>query len=138
MNRTANQHERGLALWDIVKTFSMPKAAPGGLAWGKDKNFIQGSLRHVDGLVTDLRISNTWTTTWAEGLSPDGSFLYHLPTERGAPLGGADKYMLASRGQKVTLRISIFPPPTSDFVGENMFVVDPAYAGGLTCRLIPA
>jgi hypothetical protein len=137
-----NQSTRGDVLRSIVEQFRMQPSSGGALAWGLATGYIQSSLRPENGVVKDLRMSNTRTAQWEEGMGNNGrAVIYHLPMFNSKVHPESVSFMMATRGMPINLRISIFPssgnPPTRDFVSMNGFVIDPNYNGGPQCLLLP-
>ena len=133
------QAERAQVLRDIVRLFGLKPSTPGGAAWGKGNDWMQNSLRFSNGLVTELRMSNS-TQFWPEGLCANGKdVLYHLPgSPHGIPHPGAVRLMQVSRGRVVSLRVTIFARkdrPSEDFEVHERFVIDPTYTNEAVCRL---
>ena len=125
----------------IVDTFGFTLASPGGDSWGKGAAWIQSSLRRFNGIATDVRMSNAQNTHWVDAmLGVVQGLLYHLPSTPQGPLKEAVDIMMASRGRKITVRLSMYIPGervSRDFVIYDRFMIDPNYNGGNTCVLVP-
>ena len=133
------QLERAAVLRQVVESFGMKRSERSELAWGRTRDYIQGSLRHAGGIALDCRMSNTRTARWPEGFHANGKdLLYALPGRYGHACPDAVEIMMNSRGQVVTVRVSIFDTPyglSEDFEVKDRFIIDPTYSRQSEVRL---
>ena len=112
--RVNDQAVKAGMLQRMFQLFIMTPESGGPMAWGSGSaDYEQGSARIVDGMVTDVRISNNKGNTWNDQLvERDGKppFVRCQLPANGPVIPHVLDAFKATQGQFVTLRISIFEP----------------------------